>query len=148
MRMFVFLALGLALMASNARAHTLPITTGVDPESFIEHTKRVIEAMNDLGAPLAVEDLRALEAALDLPDDEKRSATIQGVLDHYCLLLVTIDPQSRVEVAPGISRPELIEHGWRQFLVKVVNEGGSTASLRIESPQARRLHGSPAAEIA
>ena len=44
-----------------------------------------------------------------------------------------------MKVAPGPARAELIERGWRTFLVKVHNEGGVTAALRVSSPQAQRV---------
>src|SRR5690606_27520297 len=48
-----------------------------------------------------------------------------------------INPEMRVKCAQGSASPELSEQGWRQFLVKVVNEAGTTAPLRIESVNAQ-----------
>jgi len=61
---------------------------------------------------------------------------IQRALDAHCLFVVSINPEMRVKVAPGQAKPELVEQGWRQFLVKVVNESGTTAPLRAVSPNA------------
>src|SRR6185295_17450226 len=72
----------------------------------------------------------------------------QSILDRYCLFGVSINPEMRVKVAQGPARPELIEQGWRVFLVKVQNESGSTAKLEATSPNAERLHGSPQREVA
>jgi hypothetical protein len=41
----------------------------------------------------------------------------------------------------------LNETGWVTFLVKVHNEAGTTSALRVRSPQAARLHGSPAETV-
>jgi hypothetical protein len=71
----------------------------------------------------------------------------QAVLDRHCLAGVHINPEMRVKVARGAAGAELVEGGWRQFLVKVHNESGTTAELRVSSPQARRLAGSPQGEI-
>jgi hypothetical protein len=73
---------------------------------------------------------------------------IQRVLDPHCLLVVNINPESRVKVAVGPAKPELLEQGWRVFLVKVHNEAGVTAELRATSPHARKLAGSPQDEVA
>src|SRR4029450_4340724 len=73
---------------------------------------------------------------------------IQRVLDRSCLVGVEINPEARVKILPGPAAPELGQHGWRQFLVKVHNEAGSTAALRGASAQAKRLAGSPPEEIA
>ena len=61
---------------------------------------------------------------------------IQSALDAHCLFVVNINPEMRVKVAPGQAKPELVEQGWRQFLVKVINESGTTAPLRAVSPNA------------
>jgi hypothetical protein len=45
-----------------------------------------------------------------------------------------------VKVQGGPAPKELIEQGWRVFLVKVHNEAGVTAPLRVQSPNAARLH--------
>ena len=42
-----------------------------------------------------------------------------------------------MKVAPGPARAELVERGWRTFLVKVRNEAGVTAPLRVSSPHAQ-----------
>ena len=46
------------------------------------------------------------------------------MLDARCLAGVNINPESRVKVARGPAAAELVEQGWRVFLVKVHNEGG------------------------
>jgi len=61
---------------------------------------------------------------------------------------VNINPEMRVKVVQGPARPELVEQGWRVFLVKVRNESGTTAKLEADSPNAKRLHGSPEDEVA
>jgi len=42
----------------------------------------------------------------------------------------------------GTANAELVEGGWREFLVKVQNDAGVTATLKGESPNARKLAGS------
>jgi len=49
---------------------------------------------------------------------------------------VDINPEERVSVRRGAASPALVEAGWRQFLVKVRNEAGSTAPLSVISPNA------------
>jgi hypothetical protein len=41
------------------------------------------------------------------------------VLDARCLAGVNINPESRVKVARGAAAAELVQQGWRVFLVKV-----------------------------
>ena len=59
---------------------------------------------------------------------------IQRILDKHCLAGVEINPESRVKVQQGPAKAELVEQGWRAFLVKVHNQAGVTAVLAVESP--------------
>jgi hypothetical protein len=45
------------------------------------------------------------------------------------LVEVHINPEMRVKVARGAARAELVQGGWRSFLVQVRNEAGTTAAL-------------------
>ena len=68
---------------------------------------------------------------------------IQKILDRHCLVGININPESRVKVQEGPAKAELMEQGWRSFLVKVQNEAGVTAVLAVESPNAGKLAGTP-----
>ena len=73
--------------------------------------------------------------------DANRSVrTIQAILDPYCLFAVTINPESRVSVVEGPAPKELVQQGWRTFLVKVLNQAGITPELKPESPNAAPLY--------
>ena len=48
---------------------------------------------------------------------------LESILDAHVLLIVDINPESRVKVEQGTAKPELVEAGTRLFLVKVVNNG-------------------------
>ena len=135
---------GLALLLQTALAASLPVVNDVELQPFKAQVKRLLEACDALGSPLPAKDRQALQAAMDAGD----AAKIQETLDRHCLFGVNINPEMRVKVAPGEAKPELVEHGWRQFLVKVHNESGTTAALRATSPNAQRLHNSPQAEVA
>ena len=78
----------------------------------------------------------ALEKAAQEPDEAKAVRAVQAALDPDCLLMVHINPESRVQVAHRAVKPELVEEGWRTFLIKVQNEAGVTAPLRLASPNA------------
>jgi hypothetical protein len=125
----------------------LPVVTHVEAQPLRAQAQRVAQALDLVGAPLTSSQRRQFEAALNEPDDNQGVAKIQAVLDPLCLALVSINPESRVKVAPGPAAAELVQHGWRVFLVKVHNEAGVTAPLRVTSPQAapsqKKSTGSP-----
>jgi hypothetical protein len=107
----------------------LPPVTDVDWQPLAAGLRRLVEALDHLGAPLDAPEQQALEAALAETDSAAASERAQAVLDKLCLFSVNINPESRVTVAQGPARPELVEEGWRLFLVKV--ERSSWLALRI-----------------
>ena len=128
-----------------ADSPTLPIVKNVELQPLVAQVRRVMEAVDYLGSPLSAADRKTLEAAFKKSAADEAGEAIQHVLDNYCLFGVNINPESRVKVAPGPARPELVEKGWRQFLLKVHNEAGVTAELRTASPNALSLFDSGSA---
>lgn len=61
----------------------------------------------------------------------------QETLDAFCLLTVSINPESRVKVDAGKAKPVLRTEHWNYFLIKIQNLAGVTAPLRISSEQMR-----------
>ena len=131
---------GVTSTAAAAAAPVLPIVKNVELQPLVAQVRRVIEATDYLGAPLAAADKAALETAFQQSDTDEAAAAIQGVLDKYCLFGVDISPESRVKVAAGPASPQLVEKGWRQFLARVHNQAGVTAELRAVSPNALSLY--------
>src|SRR5262249_3771895 len=93
---------------------------------------------------LSKDELAIIADAKNAGDDEKAARRgvqkVQAMLDLHCLAAVRINPESRVSVVDGPAKKELLEQGWRTFLVKVHNEARITPVLRIESPNALPLY--------
>src|SRR3954468_20238083 len=83
----------------------------VDFQPLAAQATRVADAMEQLGSPLSPDDRKALDAAVKQADAAKGVADVQQVLDRYCLLLVSINPEGRVKAARGAAEPELVEGG-------------------------------------
>jgi hypothetical protein len=64
---------------------------------------------------------------------------IQRLLDPHVLFEARINPEGRVSVSPGQAKAELVEHGWRTFLVKVENEAGITSRFKVHSEEAQPM---------
>jgi hypothetical protein len=135
-------------LTAAAQAPPLPVIEDVEWQPLAAQARRLIEATDYLGEPLSRADQAALERALNTSDHARAVRAIQETLDRYCLFLVTINPEMRVKGAQGPAKAELVEQGWRQFLVKVINESGTTAALRIVSPNAQSVHNARAAQTA
>jgi hypothetical protein len=93
--------------------------------------------------------LRALEGALP-PDADRRLAAVlkdggkdaldqlQDVLDPLCLVVVMVNPESRVKAQRGPASAELTQARPRIVLVKVCNDAGITTSLAVDGDDLRR----------
>ncbi|MCC6822642.1 MAG: CehA/McbA family metallohydrolase [Verrucomicrobia subdivision 3 bacterium] len=117
-------------------AAALPIEKNVEWQPFVAQVTRLIEATEYLGSPFSASEKAAIAAAMQQPRPQNATEGLQVILDRHCLFGVQINPEMRVKVAPGPATPELVEQGWRQFLVKVVNDSGTTAALQAVSPNA------------
>ena len=116
--------------------HDQPDNGPVELQPFVAQVKRVVEAMDYLGEPLSAADKQQLERAFNEADASRAIVQIERVLEQRVLLRVAINPESRVSVTRGLATPALVEKGWRSYLVRVRNDAGTTASLRVASPNA------------
>jgi hypothetical protein len=71
-----------------------------------------------------------LIAALPSPE----GAAVRQALEARCLLVVSINAESRVKAERGPAGAELRLNAPTLFVVKVVNEGGVTAPLAVTGP--------------
>jgi hypothetical protein len=124
------------VIASALGAQPLEPVAGVELQPLAAATRRLVDALELAGAPLPAADRAALSRACEANDPKEGALAIQRVLDAHCLLAVRVNPESRVEVQRGPAAAQLVEHGWRTFLVKVHNEAGITARLRVASANA------------
>ncbi|MEP7364623.1 MAG: CehA/McbA family metallohydrolase [Acidobacteriota bacterium] len=130
-------ALGVALFA---RAEKLPTVANVELQPLAAQVERVAAALEMVGDPLPAADRAALRTAANVE-------AIQDILDKHCLVGVNVNPESRVKAQQGEARAELMEQGWRTFLVKVHNEAGITAVLAVDSPNAGQLANTSANQV-
>jgi len=121
------------------RREFLPVVD-VERQPLVAATGRLLEALEFVGSPLSREQQTQLQEAGRLPDEQAAVRAIQAILDPLCVAGVTINAESRVSVEEGPARKELVQQGWRTFLVKVWNDPGITPELRIESPNLAPLH--------
>jgi hypothetical protein len=125
----------------------LPMVVVSELQPFQAQVRRVADALTVVGAPLSAAERATIDAALAETDPTLASAKVQAVLDARTLVGVHINPEMRVKVQPGEAKATLVEGGWTAFLVKVHNEAGTTAALRVKSPQSERLHEAPSTTV-
>lgn len=110
----------------------------VAAQPLIASVKRLSTALELAGSPLDKATQEKLEQAYAASDADAIKQ-LQQLLDPLCIAAVSINPESRVKVVAPSSPQELMQNGWRTFLVKVHNEAGVTAALRVSSPQAQKF---------
>jgi hypothetical protein len=142
------LVLPLILSAAAASAEELPLVPNVEFQPLAAQVARVLQSLELIGEPLAAADAAAIHKILDAGSGgAPQVEQLQKILDRHVLAGVNINPESRVKVQQGPAAAELVEQGWRAFLVKVHNEAGVTAVLAVDSPNAGQLANSPAGAV-
>ena len=111
----------------------------VEAQPLLAQALRVAEALNYIGNSLPQHASKRLQELRNLPYNAKTVQAVQEILDPYCLAEVEINPEARVKVSAGPAKPELIQEGWRSYLVKVNNQAHLATRLVAESPNATPL---------
>ncbi|HYZ85003.1 MAG TPA: CehA/McbA family metallohydrolase [Bryobacteraceae bacterium] len=128
--------LALLWISAALLADELPIVP-VEQQPFAAQVQRLIDALDLVGEPLlSSSDSAEVKRLLGQP---RSTEQVQKILDKYAIAGVDINPESRVKATQGPAKPELVEQGWRTFLVKVHNQAGLTAVLGIDSPNAGQI---------
>lgn len=120
-----------ATLSFAAHAEPLPVIE-VEGQPLAANARRVVQALDFLGRPLADEVRAKLDAAMTKRD----GAGVQSALDAQVLCVVDISPESRVKAQHGPAAAQVQQAGYTPVLIKVINHATSVARLQISSPQA------------
>ena len=119
----------------------------VPRQPLMAQVHRLVEAMDVVGNPFDRQTLQQLNALKSVQDEGRVAKEVQRLLDPLCLAIVEIQHDGPPKVVSGLAKMQLLEQGWRTFLIKVINKPQSTGRLLVESPNARPLAHSPAKEV-
>src|SRR5881394_2255672 len=92
-------ALVLLCHSAVGAAPAAPLVKGVEWQPLAAQVERVFEALDYLGSPVSSEIKTDFEQLQQGKGDEAAVEKVQKLLDPLCLLLVEINPESRVKVA-------------------------------------------------
>lgn len=134
MQRTLMLPLLVCCAAAQAPDHQHAQGAAVPLQPLAQQVRRLEDALNYLGQPLAPADHNAINAAIGNSSPGAAVGGLEAVLDKYALAIVDINAESRVKVEAGAAKPELVEGGTRLFLVKVINRANVTAPLKVVSP--------------
>lgn len=122
------------------RLGAVVLAAGTEIQPLMAQVRRLVDAMAYLGEPFSETERERLDGVLNISDQAHALEAVRRVLDARCLLAIRINPESRISVERGAAPAQLVEQGWRAFLVKVRNDAGATGVLTLESPQARPVY--------
>src|SRR5271157_512908 len=84
-----------------ARAEDLPVVNDVDLQPLAAQIRRVVEALDILGQPLASAEKAGIDKATDSTDHKASVQALQAIVDRHCLIAIDINPESRVKAVQG-----------------------------------------------
>src|SRR5262245_53307966 len=125
------IVLGLALGVHGISGHAVaaePEIVDVESQPLKANVGRMLEALEFLGAPSPRETRDELDRTADARE-------LQRQLDRHVLLVVSLNPESRVKVARGPAPAVLQQAGYTPAFGKERNDRTVTKSRRITSRQ-------------
>ena len=144
----IFLGLGPLMAAvSVVRGGGLPQAPTVEAQPLWLQTERLVEAMASVGAPIESGRLERLQALQQETDEAVITRAVQAELDALSIAAIVVAADGSISARPRGEPVILDENGWRTVLVKVINGGGLTGQLKLESPHARPIPHGPASEV-
>lgn len=109
----------------------------VTAQPLLAQLKRLETALDTIGEPLSDSIKSGLKALQPEQGDAIVTGAVQKLLDPLCMLSVSINKDGSIAASSLMDKPELVEQGWKTFLVKVVNTGQNTGELKYDSPNAK-----------
>jgi len=127
-----FTPLAAILAFATLHAAESPPVIEVEGQPLAANARRLMQALDFLGAPLVGDARTKLQEAITKRD----AAAVQTALDPQVLCVVDINPESRVKAQRGPAAAKMQQAGYTPVLIKVINHATSLAKLRISSTQA------------
>ena len=103
----------------------------IEPQPCFAAVKRALEALANLGSPVSVADAKEI-AALARQNDRPAVEAAERILDRYTLANLSITDEL-LQVATGGAQRQLLEQGWRMFLVRLANPAARTDYVSLNT---------------
>ena len=120
----------------------------VPKQPLLSQFRRLDEVLRRVGTPLPENVRSQFELIRGIDDAREVQRRVQELLDPFCLVQLDIQEDGTMQLERGQTAAELVEQGWRTFLIKVINRPGFTNRIRLESPNAASVPHSPASLVA
>lgn len=127
-----FLVLGSAFASSRFCNALEPAVEHVAPQPYFAAVNRAVQALAHLGSPISTVDSEHI-ANLAHRKDTVAVAEAEEILNRYTLALLSLRPDGAPQITAGNAPRQLVEQGWRMFLVRVENTRNQIGSLVFTS---------------
>lgn len=117
-----------AVIVRPAACQRLADTRDNDDAISLAQCHRIAEMMRESGQPLPADEEKRLLALWEHPTVTSAADTYR-ILDEYTLMRVRLDRRGIGRCSRGGAIPELVEKGWRAFLVRIENPARLTGQL-------------------
>jgi hypothetical protein len=107
-------------------------TIQVPPQPYFAGVQRALDTLAKLGVPVTAADEQQI-ASLARQNDTAAVSAAETILERYTFAKLFIESDHSVHIAPGGAPRQLLEQGWRIFLVRVENPGAKTDSIQFSS---------------
>jgi hypothetical protein len=104
----------------------------IAPQPYFAGVSRALEALAKLGSPVAAADAQQL-ATLAVKSDRASVEVAEQILSRYTLATLAVGSDGAAHVAAGAAPRQLIEQGWRMFLIRIENPAAENGSVVIGS---------------
>ncbi|WP_156785058.1 CehA/McbA family metallohydrolase [Terriglobus roseus] len=119
--------------ASSRFCNALEPTIGqVVAQPYFAAANRSIQSLARLGSPIRSADAEQI-AVLTQQNDPQAVSKAEEILSRYTLAKLSLGPNGAPQIAIGEAPRQLVEQGWRVFLVRVENPSGQKGSLVFTS---------------
>ena len=135
--------LAIVVLCSNSSFADDVTRREADGQPLAANVKRLLQALDSLGAPLEASRRDDISKAISAED----GVALQTLLDPVVLFVIEINPELRVKVKRGPGDPVLQQGGYTPVVIKVINDATLARSLNISSPQAGAVYGGAAEGI-
>lgn len=127
-----FLILGSAF-ASARLCNALESTAEpIPPQPYFAMVNRAVQALAHLGTPISTADTEQLDT-LTRQNNDAAVSKAEEILRRYTLANLSLRADGAPQIAVGDAPRQLVEQGWRVFLVRVENPREQKGSLVLTS---------------
>lgn len=100
----------------------------MDAQPYFASVRRALDRLEKLGAPIDAEHASRI-STLSMRTDAAAQIEAEQILSHYTLAMLQLERDGSLRVEQGGAPRNLVEQGWKLFLIRVDNLTGRDAAI-------------------